>query len=64
LALALPVVAVRSTAARGLPPRQVEAAAFSWLARAGPHRHAGHQSAVPGARGARVLGALYPATPL
>jgi anhydro-N-acetylmuramic acid kinase len=64
LALALPAVAVQSTAARGLPPLQVEAAAFAWLARAWKHKQPGSLKAVTGARGARVLGALYQATPL
>ena len=62
LALALPGVAVQSTAARGLPPLQVEAAAFAWLARAWHHQQPGNLRAVTGARGARVLGALYRST--
>jgi anhydro-N-acetylmuramic acid kinase len=59
LALALPGVAVQSTAMRGLPPLQVEAAAFAWLARAWHQRQPGNLVAVTGARGPRVLGALY-----
>ena len=61
LALALPGVMVQASSARGLPPLQVEAAAFAWLARAWHLQHTSSLSAVTGARGARVLGALYPA---
>lgn len=59
LALALPGVNVQPTTAHGLPPMQVEAAAFAWLARAWHHRQPGSLPAVTGARGPRVLGALY-----
>jgi anhydro-N-acetylmuramic acid kinase len=59
LALALPGVTVQSTAMRGLPPLQVEAAAFAWLARAWHQQQPGNLVAVTGARGPRVLGALY-----
>lgn len=59
LAQTLPGVSVQSTAARGLAPLQVEAAAFAWLARAWHHRQPGNLVAVTGARGPRVLGALY-----
>ncbi len=45
----------------GLPPLQVEAAAFAWLAQQTINREAGNWPAVTGARGARVLGAVYPA---
>lgn len=47
--------------ARGLPPMQVEAAAFAWLAACFVDRRPGNLPAVTGARGLRVLGALYPA---
>lgn len=56
-----PAVLVRSTATQGVPPQQVEALAFAWLARAHVQREAGNLASVTGARGARVLGALYPA---
>jgi anhydro-N-acetylmuramic acid kinase len=46
---------------RGLPPDQVEATAFAWLARAFVERKAGNVAAVTGAAGPRILGALYPA---
>ncbi|OOG43973.1 anhydro-N-acetylmuramic acid kinase [Polaromonas sp. A23] len=59
LALALPGVPVKSTAAHGLPPLQVEAAAFAWLAHAWHQRQPGNLVEVTGARGPRVLGALY-----
>ena len=53
---------VVSSASRGLGPDQVEAAAFAWLARHFTMRRPGNLASVTGARGARVLGALYPAT--
>jgi anhydro-N-acetylmuramic acid kinase len=58
---ALPGVTVASTAEAGLAPMQVEAAAFAWLAHAHLQRQSGNLPAVTGARGPRVLGALYPA---
>jgi anhydro-N-acetylmuramic acid kinase len=61
LSAALPGCQVTSTAERGLPPLQVEATAFAWLARAHLLGEAGNLPAVTGARGPRVLGALYPA---
>ena len=57
----LPSADVRDTGAAGLPSAQVEASAFAWLARAFIRREAGNLPSVTGARGARVLGALYPA---
>lgn len=57
---ALPACRVASTATRGLPPLQVEASAFAWLARACLHGEAGNLTSVTGARGPRVLGAIYP----
>ena len=61
LAALLPRLAVESSAARGVPPDQVEAIAFAWLAQAHVERRAGNRVAVTGARCERVLGALYPA---
>ncbi len=52
---------VQATAALGLPPLQVEAAAFAWLARRFVLREPGNLSSVTGAISPRVLGALYPA---
>lgn len=60
LAALLPGVNVASTAERGLPPEQVEACAFAWLARAFVHREPASLPSVTGARGPRVLGALFP----
>ena len=57
----LPTVMVSSTEAHGLPPMQVEAAAFAWLARQTLLNLPGNLPAVTGARGPRVLGAIYPA---
>jgi anhydro-N-acetylmuramic acid kinase len=57
----LPDVDIVPSADRGLPPQQVEAAAFAWLARRTVRREPGNLASVTGARGARVLGAIYPA---
>ncbi len=57
----LPAVEVVSSAERGLPPLQVEATAFAWLARSTIQRKPGNLASVTGARGARILGAIYPA---
>ncbi|MEP6720935.1 MAG: anhydro-N-acetylmuramic acid kinase [Variovorax sp.] len=57
----LPELVVVSSADRGLPPQQVEAAAFAWLARATVRREHGNLASVTGAQGGRVLGAIYPA---
>ncbi len=57
----LPHAHVQSTAARGLPPLQVEAAAFAWLARQCMLGLPGNLPAVTGAHGPRILGAIYPA---
>ena len=57
----LPTLKVSDTLVRGLPPLQVEAAAFAWLARQTLRRAPGNLQKVTGARGARVLGAIYPA---
>ena len=62
LQAALPGLKVLPTDARGLPVMQVEAAAFAWLARAWFEREPASLPGVTGARGPRVLGALYPAT--
>ena len=61
IAALLPGVAVDTTATRGLPPLQVEAAAFAWLARQALLGLPGNLPAVTGARGPRILGAIYPA---
>lgn len=51
---------VRSTAHCGVEPDQVEALAFAWLAREHLARRPASLADVTGARGSRVLGALYP----
>jgi len=57
----LPKMQVISTESVGLPPMQVEAAAFAWLASKTLAGESGNVPGVTGARGARVLGAIYPA---
>ncbi|MDZ7937359.1 MAG: anhydro-N-acetylmuramic acid kinase [Rhodoferax sp.] len=61
IAAALPGWDVVSTEQRGLPPLQVEAAAFAWLARQTCLGATGSLPKVTGAQGARVLGSIYPA---
>ncbi len=57
----LPQCPVQTTEAVGLPPLQVEACAFAWLAACWLRREPANLPAVTGARGGRVLGAFYPA---
>ena len=57
----LPGVSVVPTDDLGLPAMQVEAAAFAWLARQTLLGQTGNLQSVTGAKGARVLGAVYPA---
>ncbi|HEY5580902.1 MAG TPA: anhydro-N-acetylmuramic acid kinase, partial [Rhodoferax sp.] len=57
----LPGLQVNSSQAHGLPPSQVEAAAFAWLARNTLLRKTSSLQEVTGASGARILGAVYPA---
>lgn len=61
IAALLPGVTVATTAERGLPPLEVEAAAFAWLARQCLRGLPGNLASVTGARGPRILGAIYPA---
>jgi anhydro-N-acetylmuramic acid kinase len=61
LAALLPGTQVLSTADAGLPPLQVEAAAFAWLARKTLRGESLALESTTGARGARVLGCIYPA---
>lgn len=61
LAHYLPQMRVTSTADVGWPVDQVEAAAFAWLAHRCLHGLPGNEPLVTGARGPRVLGAIYPA---
>ncbi|GGX28165.1 anhydro-N-acetylmuramic acid kinase [Pigmentiphaga litoralis] len=52
---------VQSTDALGIPPQQVEALAFAWLAARHVQGQTANLPAVTGARGERILGAYYPA---
>lgn len=54
---------VESTAAHGVEPAWVEALAFAWLARQTTEGLPGNLPRVTGARGERILGAIYPAVP-
>jgi anhydro-N-acetylmuramic acid kinase len=54
-------VPVESTDALGLAPNRVEALAFAWLGYRFMQRQPGNLPAVTGAKGLRILGALYPA---
>ncbi|WBY03645.1 anhydro-N-acetylmuramic acid kinase [Ramlibacter tataouinensis] len=57
----LPATRVLSSDDAGLPPLQVEAAAFAWLARKAVRREPLALESTTGARGARVLGGIWPA---
>lgn len=58
---ALPGVGITTSDTFGIPPHQVEALAFAWLARQCVRGLPGNEPAVTGAAGPRVLGAIYPA---
>lgn len=57
----LPLLPVVSSQALGLPPQQVEAAAFAWLADRRLRGVPASLASVTGARGSRVLGVLHSA---
>ena len=59
LAARFPGSKVQSTGTHGIAPEQVEAAMCAWLAERHLAGRAGNLTAVTGARGPRVLGALY-----
>lgn len=61
LAQLLPGCTVSSTAEQGVPPDWVEAMAFAWLAHCCLESIPGNRPSVTGAKGLRVLGAIYPA---
>jgi anhydro-N-acetylmuramic acid kinase len=61
LQVGLPHVRVLSSAERGMPPLQVEAAAFAWLARQTVMGLPGNLPKVTGAQGARILGGIFKA---
>ncbi len=61
LQMGLPNVRVLSSAERGMPPLQVEASAFAWLARQTVLGLPGNLPKVTGAQGARILGGVFKA---
>ncbi|SEL74150.1 anhydro-N-acetylmuramic acid kinase [Roseateles sp. YR242] len=61
LQVLLPRLIVSTTEAQGLPPMQVEGAAFAWLAMRWVRHLSGNLPAVTGASGERVLGSYTPA---
>lgn len=61
LAEHLPQAKVESVARHGIDPDHVEAIGFAWLARQTMLGFPGNLPSVTGARGPRVLGAIYPA---
>ncbi|MBR7799735.1 anhydro-N-acetylmuramic acid kinase [Undibacterium fentianense] len=56
-----PAIQWQNTDILGVAPNHVEALAFAWLARQFVIRKHGNLSEVTGAKGQRILGALYPA---
>jgi anhydro-N-acetylmuramic acid kinase len=61
LAALLPATKVSSTAEFGVDPDWVEAMAFAWLAHCALESVPANRPSVTGAKGLRVLGAIYPA---
>ena len=61
IAHGLPQYHVASSESHGLPPLQVEATAFAWLAKQTIDRQPASLPAVTGAHSARILGAIYQA---
>jgi len=61
LQAALPNCQVLSSDERGMPPLQVEATAFAWLARQTVLGLTSNAPKVTGAKGARILGGIFPA---
>jgi anhydro-N-acetylmuramic acid kinase len=62
LSALMPGIEVTSTTALGVDPGAVEALAFAWLARERLAARPANLPSVTGARGLRVLGAVYPAS--
>lgn len=60
LARALPDTRVETTERYGIPPQQVEGAAFAWLAARTLAGEPGNLPEVTGARGPRILGCIIP----
>ncbi|CAA0114937.1 Anhydro-N-acetylmuramic acid kinase [Zhongshania aliphaticivorans] len=61
LKILLPSHAINDTSALGIPPDWVEAVAFGWIAHQTLNHLPGNIPAVTGAKGSRILGAIYPA---
>ncbi|MEQ5837376.1 anhydro-N-acetylmuramic acid kinase [Marinobacter sp. NFXS9] len=59
LEIVLPDAIIKTTAALGLDPQWVEGVAFAWLAKRTLDQQTGNLPAVTGARGERILGAIY-----
>jgi anhydro-N-acetylmuramic acid kinase len=59
LAAALAPTELSTTAEHGIAINEVEALAFAWLAREALARRPGNVPTVTGARGPRILGAIY-----
>jgi anhydro-N-acetylmuramic acid kinase len=57
----MPKTNIQLTDALGLPTQHVEAAAFAWLAKQTLFLKPGNLPEVTGAKGLRILGALYSA---
>ena len=58
---ASPHLALSTTADLGIEPDWVEAGAFAWLAHQTIHKKPGNLPSATGAKGYRILGAIYPA---
>ena len=61
ISVLMPQANVLTTDSRGWPVSQVEAAAFAWLAKQTIEGKPGNEPQVTGAKGTRILGAIYPA---
>lgn len=61
LHMLLPGMQLEATDALGVPAEWLEALAFAWLARQALNSKPGNLPDVTGARGPRILGAIYPA---
>ncbi|CAN1485736.1 COG2377 Predicted molecular chaperone distantly related to HSP70-fold metalloproteases [Methylophilaceae bacterium] len=57
----IPQIKIQLTDALGMPTQHVEAAAFAWLAKQTLFSKPGNLPQVTGAKGLRILGAIYPA---
>ncbi len=57
----MPQIKIHLTDVLGIPTQHVEAAAFAWLAKQTLFSKPGNLPQVTGAKGLRILGALYPA---